>query len=440
MNQQPPWPPLQPPYGQPPWGQQTPPQYSPPQRTNYGQPQYGQPPRSQQQPPSPPSSMSIYVLTQQNPNYKPVDAVKKGIIKNKFRFIPLWIFILVIILLIPILANASMETKSNAGTSSFKTSSRTSIASGVGKTLQTFFSPNGATSTACLKWSPDGSTLRAVRMNGTVQIWDTASWQNTLTYEIPSNVLMAVAWSPMGDYFATASLVDTEPNAVRVWNTMTGENVLTYYGHSSEVMALAWSPDGKYIASGGFDKTVQVWSATTGETLLTYRGHTGDVVSIAWSPDGKRIASAGDDKTVQIWDAATRNRIVTYHGHKNGAWRVAWSPDGTKLASSDYVNFKDELKKMKETTVQVWNASTGARIVTYRGHIGMVHTLMWSPDGQRIASAGDDKTVQIWNAASGVTIFTYHKHSSPVSYLSWSPDGSKIASADNGDSLIWQAV
>ncbi len=67
MNQQPPWPPSQPPYGQPPWGQQPPPQYRPPQQTQYGQPPYGESPRSQQQPTQPPPTQYY----PQYPNYQP---------------------------------------------------------------------------------------------------------------------------------------------------------------------------------------------------------------------------------------------------------------------------------------------------------------------------------------------------------------------------------
>lgn len=368
---------------------------------------------------------------------------KRGGLRKKIGPIPLWIwiFILFLIIVIPIVAIASVQNKSIAGTITLQASSTALIGTTVGKTIYTFYSPNGATSSFCLKWSPDGSTLQAVRMNGTVQTWDTTSWDNLLTYVIPANVLMPIAWSPLGDYFATVSLMDPIPNAIRVWNTATGENVLTYLSSTSGIIALAWSPDGQDIASAGKDSTIQIWNASTGNTLLTYRGHTGGIVSLDWSPDGQRIASAGGDNTVQIWNATTGNRIVTYHGHPNGAWRVAWSPDGTRIASADHVNFKDWISGKKiATAVQVWDAATGRRIVTYHGHVGLINALMWSPDGQRIASAGEDNTVQIWNATTGKSLFTYRKHKSAVAYLSWSPNGSEIASADEGNVLIWQTV
>jgi len=65
---------------------------------------------------------------------------------------------------------------------------------------------------------------------------------------------------------------------------------------------------------------------------------------------------------------------------------VAWSPDGRRIASGSW-----------DTTIQVWNVSTGHSMLIYRGHTDIVLALAWSPDGTQIASASVD--VRVWQAS-----------------------------------------
>jgi WD40 repeat protein len=52
----------------------------------------------------------------------------------------------------------------------------------------------------------------------------------------------------------------------------------------------------------------------------------------------------------------------------------------------------------------------GVTLYIYRGHSDRVRAVAWSPNGQRIASAGVDCSVQVWDALSGTNAFTYHNH------------------------------
>lgn len=61
-------------------------------------------------------------------------------------------------------------------------------------------------------------------------------------------------------------------------------------GHATSVLALSWSPDGEYIAIASWDETVQVWRAATGEMARSFHGHAEEVTAVRWSPDGRFIA------------------------------------------------------------------------------------------------------------------------------------------------------
>jgi WD40 repeat protein/tRNA A-37 threonylcarbamoyl transferase component Bud32 len=124
----------------------------------------------------------------------------------------------------------------------------------------------------------------------------------------------------------------------------------------------------------------------------------------------------------------TRGELLhTYTQHTAAIYTLAWSPDGSKLASAG-----------EDCQVCVWQALTGKTIFTYQKHTGSVRALAWSPNSKYVASAGNDHTVQIWQAQDGQSFSTYQGHRRWVQALSWSPDAKLVASGDaNGQVHLW---
>src|SRR5881394_3648625 len=63
------------------------------------------------------------------------------------------------------------------------------------------------------------------------------------------------------------------------------------------------------------------WSAC----LQTLEGHSQSVSSVAFSHDSARLASASYDSTVKIWDASSGECLQTLEGHSHAVWSVAFS-------------------------------------------------------------------------------------------------------------------
>jgi WD40 repeat protein len=126
------------------------------------------------------------------------------------------------------------------------------------------------------RYSPDGTQVAAVRLDGTLNVFDER----------------------------TGALVRR--------TTVTNDR-----GRPVALHGLDWSPDGRSIAVGGADALIRIYDATTGALVDTLAGHHDLVTALAWSPDGSRLASTaggvrvlldenfdvgGPDTSAIVWD------------------------------------------------------------------------------------------------------------------------------------------
>ena len=75
-----------------------------------------------------------------------------------------------------------------------------------------------------------------------------------------------------------------------------------------------------------------------------------------------------------------------------------------------------------------------SQTIILSGHTGCVMSVVWSPDGQKIASGSCDRTIKIWDMESHELQSTLSGHTDWVMSIAWSPLllGQKIASASCG--------
>jgi WD40 repeat protein len=161
----------------------------------------------------------------------------------------------------------------------------------------------------------------------------------------------------------------------------------------------------------------------------TFSGVTG----VTYSPDGKRFATSDTKGDIQIWDTSTGEKLVRCRGHLHWTWAVAFSPDGQYLASAgdDYL-------------VKLWDVETGQCLQTYQGHTYSVNAVAFSPDGQILASCSQDATIRLWRVASTTPnpeILTLVGHQGRVWSIAFSPDGQTLASAGEDCTIrLWDVA
>jgi WD40 repeat protein len=312
-------------------------------------------------------------------------------------------------------------------------------------------------------FSPDGKRLASEigdfitrRTSGEVKVWDALTGEELLTCKGNTRNASDVVYSPDGKRLAIAS---TQPRTVKVWDAQNGRELLSlkhdgYGGYDGAgYSSLAFSPDGKRLAFGAGTKDyakneynnceVKVWDAATGQELLTFKGHKSIVRSVAFSPDGKRLASASqpddnEEGMVKVWDAQTGHEFLTLKVRNYGP-RLAFSPDGKRLAGST------SLPGSGSDAIKVWDSVTGQELLGLKGHSARVWSVVYSPDGKRLASGsgtepyGSSGEVKVWDAETGQELLTFQGGSS-VHGVAFSPDGHRLATVHGGKLRIYDAT
>ena len=155
--------------------------------------------------------------------------------------------------------------------------------------------------------------------------------------------------------------------------------------------------------------------------------------SVAVSPDGRLLAvgcsvpftsSTGESPPVPAYVVSLPDGRVRHElgGHRRFVHALTFRPDGECLATLG-----------DEGTIRVWDTGSGRELRAMSASTPVSLTpgselaeLRWSPDGRRLASAGGDGLVRIWDPATGrETARIAHNARS----VAWSPDGARIASA-----------
>lgn len=122
---------------------------------------------------------------------------------------------------------------------------------------------------------------------------------------------------------------------------------------------------------------------------------------------------------------AERRQLV---GHSDAAYHIRFSPDGNCLASAS-----------QDKTVKVTALRTGKDVGGFDSR-AEANWVDFSPDGCLVASAGDDGKVKVWDRKTSKFLLTIAAHAGEAVGAVFSPDGNTIASGGD-DHLIklWDA-
>ncbi len=151
------------------------------------------------------------------------------------------------------------------------------------------------------------------------------------------------------------------------------------------------------------------------------------------SPDGSRVAVSwlGPKQDALImYDSGSGKPGATIGPFVEQIWHFVFSPDGTRIAAAG----EDGVTRLRDT-------STGRITALCRGHMSKILRVAFRADGERLVTTSADGTVRQWDSATGREVEPpYVRHAGEVVTVAYSPDGLWIASGGTDRTVrLWNA-
>lgn len=268
---------------------------------------------------------------------------------------------------------------------------------------------------------PLGRFLVTSSQDTTVKLWEARSGRELRTLVGHGHAVQAVLVSADGSaVFSTGD----DKKVIRHL-AMDGEAVwsvrLTGVPHGVEV-------DGRHLASAGRGT---LYVATSDSSLFELAEDTGAILrrirgpahanALAVSPSGDRLAIAAKEGRVYVLSAA--DLAVSAEGHAHAGKRVlrAAFVDDVRLLTSG-----------EDGSVVLWDARKGKVLRTFEVSGRAVHALSVGPKRQRFVVADWRGDIGVWDLATGQRIARHDRPAfsgpeySGIHSVAWSPDGQRI--------------
>ncbi len=283
-------------------------------------------------------------------------------------------------------------------------------------------------------------------------IWWCPAFTDSLPDSLLSNV-SAAAYSPEGNYFATARLNSTQESSfIQIWqqgkevqkfsvqgevrDLALGPNASQILVASALYQAKLWDfsalpyrqilhqglsingvgfdPKGNFLVTGDYGGSLYLWDrdGQLRDSLI----NRSPISNLLVSPDGSKIVTRSPDGNARIWEPGLPTAKTL--AHESEVTQILFSPSGSLILTRDL-----------RPKAYLWDVE-GHPLDTFEMEQSILD-MAFSPDEKQVALASADSSLGLFSIGSQ-TPPTRILHPNEVSTVAFSPDGKKLFTTIQG--------
>jgi len=198
---------------------------------------------------------------------------------------------------------------------------------------------------------------------------------------------------------------------------------------------LLWSSDGQFVAysypepTAPLADTLRVFNIPDKSKVAELKGELDKHAVFAWAPHEAWLAIEDTDGSIQILDVPHQTIIHEIKVEPIDSFNyLVWSPDGQRIATG-------------YDTVDIFDISQGDKDNTFPIPDATLRNLTWSPNGNYIAASGRnaDLSYSFWIWKENGELLKTINSFSLIHSMVWSPDGHRLAYKRSSSKSIWSA-
>lgn len=290
-------------------------------------------------------------------------------------------------------------------------------------------------------YSPDGKWLAVSGFHEVVLI-DTSSYALARRFIGRSERIEDISFSSDSARLAVAGGIPGVMGELQLWDTLSGELIRSWNVGTDTLYGVAWSPDNKLVSIGCADNSVRAFETETGKQVVFSATHEDWALDTTFSLKGDHLLSVSRDRSMKLVHVETQRFVdnvtsITPGAQKGGLMTIDRHPTREEVACGGADSIPKIYKIFRDKQRQIGDDFNLIRALPAME--GRVFEIQYSRDGSKLAAVSSNHQsgkISVFQPDEGKELFSLPVPNTGVFSVGFSADGNTVAAGCSSGQLL----